>query len=347
MQRVSIQTRFFSFQFSTRSAIVIFVLSLFTVTLLVYALVAGSKILSLADLSALLLMQPVAEFKQMILGDVRFPRALTALFAGASLGLSGGVFQTVLRNPLGSPDVLGLSAGSASGVIFSLMFIGQSALLIATSAIIGGVTTAFLLYFFALRKFANDSFRLILIGIGIGAIATALNGLMLVKGELDKAMLATLWMAGSLGGRTWHHVVYSALPIIFILPILVYLQRAITTIEMGDTIASSLGINVTKTRLVSLLCAALLMALATAAVGPIAFVALIAPQLALKLMNKSGFSLVGSALMGSTLLLSADSFLQALSLDSHFPVGRMTAALGGLYLLWLLAVPMRARYAPK
>ncbi|MCK8123880.1 iron chelate uptake ABC transporter family permease subunit [Pseudoalteromonas sp. 2CM39R] len=347
MKRMSIRTQLCSFQLSTRSVIVIFSLSIFTVTLLVYALVAGSKMLSLTDLSAFFLLQPVADIKQMILVDVRLPRVLTALFAGASLGVSGGVFQTILRNPLGSPDVLGLSAGSASGVIFSLMFIGQSAFLIASSAIIGGVITAFLLYILALRRFANDSFRLILIGIGIGAVATAFNGLMLVKGELDKAMLATLWMAGSLDGRTWHHVVYAALPVMFILPILAYLQRAISTIEMGDMIASSLGINVINTRLISLLCAVLLVALATAAVGPIAFIALIAPQLALKLMSKSGFSLAGSALMGSALLLSADTLLQALSLDSHFPVGRMTAALGALYLLWLLAGPMRKHYASK
>lgn len=341
------QARFISLRAPKRALIILFLMTIGTFSLCFYGLVAGSKILFVDDIWLVFNGELITPFKHTILRDVRIPRILTALFAGAALGISGGVFQTILRNPLGSPDVLGLSAGSACGVIYCLMFVGQSALLIISSALLGGIVTAGLLYFLALRRHAQDSFRLILIGIGIGAIATAINGLMLVKGDLDKAMLATLWMAGSLDGKTWQHVWFALLPLLLVVPVLSVYFRAINVIEIGDSIACSLGINVAKTRLVSLLSAVLLLALATAAVGPIAFIALIAPQLANKLMRTSGFSLVGSALMGSTLLLSADVILQSFSLDAHFPVGRMTAAIAGFYLLWFLAWPMRNKNASR
>ncbi|MBN8934526.1 MAG: iron chelate uptake ABC transporter family permease subunit, partial [Rhizobium pusense] len=138
-------------------------------------------------------------------GEQDLPRVLVAVFAGASLGVSGAVFQSVSRNPLGSPDVIGFTTGAATGALAQIVIFGGGPLAVALSAVLGGLVTATLVYLLSFKQGVTGGYRLVLTGIGAGATLNALNGLMLVKGSLDNAIAANLWLAGSLDARNWDH----------------------------------------------------------------------------------------------------------------------------------------------
>lgn len=274
--------------------------------------------------------------KERIILNIRLPKILTAVFVGAALGISGAVFQSVSRNALGSPDVIGFTTGAATGAIAQIVLFEQGALEVALAAIAGGVATAIIVYLLAIKAGVVGGYRLILTGIGIGSILSALNGLMLVKGNLDSAIMANLWLAGSLHARTWTHVYPVLLGVIVLLPVMMLLKRALAMIEMGDDIATQLGIRVERVRLAMIFFAVVLAAFATGAAGPIAFIALAAPQLVARLRQSRALSLFSSALMGAMLVLVADILVQWLPFHASVPIGRMTGIVGGIYLIWLL-----------
>lgn len=268
--------------------------------------------------------------------DIRLPRVLTAIFVGAALGASGAVFQSISRNALGSPDVIGFTTGAASGAIVQIVLFGQGTLAVALSAMGGGLLCALLVYLLALKDGVVGGYRLVLVGIGVGAILSAFNGLMLVKGNLDNAIMANLWLSGSLNARNWSHVLPVMIGTVLLVPSLMLSVRNLSLLEMGDELARQLGVAVERTRLLAMVQAVLLAALATGAAGPIAFVALAAPQLAARLGATAQLSIFCSAAMGACLLVAADLFIQSLPVHLALPIGRMTGVLGGLYLLWLL-----------
>ncbi len=191
-------------------------------------------------------------------------------------------------------------------------------------------------YVLSVRDGTTGGYRLILVGIGVGAVLSAVNGLLLVMGDLDNAISANIWLAGSLDARTWENAVPVAVGVILALPILLNISRRATLMEMGDDAASQLGIRVERTRLGMMLIAVLLAGLATGAAGPIAFVALAAPQLAVRLTRATSMSVVTAAAMGAALLVLADVLVQSLPVFTAVPIGRATGIVGGLYLIWLL-----------
>lgn len=178
--------------------------------------------------------------------------------------------------------------------------------------------------------------RLVLVGIGVGASLSGLNSLLLVTGNLDQAMYAQLWLAGSLNTRTWSHVVPAALGLLASVPLALYHGRRLEVLELGDASAAQLGVAVERVRLQMVLVAVGMTAIATAAAGPIAFIALAGPQLARRLTRSAGVPLLSGALMGAVLLLAADLLGQRLAYVANLPIGLMTGLLGGFYLLWLL-----------
>ncbi|GLQ72230.1 FecCD family ABC transporter permease [Vibrio penaeicida] len=274
--------------------------------------------------------------KERVILNIRLPKVLTAVFVGAALGISGAVFQSVSRNALGSPDVIGFTTGAATGAIVQIVLFEQGALEVAIAAIAGGILTAIIVYLLAVKAGVVGGYRLILTGIGIGSILSALNGLMLVKGSLDSSMTANLWLAGSLHARTWIHVYPVLLGVCLLLPVMMILKRSLSMIEMGDDIATQLGIRVERVRLSMIFFAVVLAALATGAAGPIAFIALATPQLVCRLRQSQALSLFSSALMGALLVLAADILIQWLPFQASVPIGRMTGIVGGIYLIWLL-----------
>lgn len=272
-----------------------------------------------------------------IIRDIRLPRVITACGVGAALGVSGAIFQSVSRNVLGSPDVIGFLTGAATGAIGWIVLVGSSPLAVAAAAITGGVLTAILVYVLARRDGVVASHRLVLVGIGVGSVLSALNGLLLVRGQLDNAVMANLWLAGSLGARNWGHALPVALGVLLLTPLAILCARPLRLIEMGDDMARQLGVRVERSRLIAMGIAVVLAALATGAAGPIAFIALAAPQIARSLTRSSDVPILTAALVGAVLLMLADALTQALAFNATLPIGRVTGLIGGLYLAWLIS----------
>lgn len=267
---------------------------------------------------------------------VRLPRLATAMLVGASLGMAGAIFQSLSRNALGSPDIIGFTTGAATGAILQIVLFDAGPLGVSLAAFASCITTAVAVLLLSMRHGATGGYRLVLVGVGIGAILSGINTLLLVKGGLDQAAAAQLWLAGSLNTRTWAHVIPTAIGFAAIVPVVVLNARRTTLLEMGDDIASQLGVVPERTRLTMVMAAVGLTAIATAAAGPIAFVALAGPQLARRLTSSPGLPLASGALMGAVLLLLADLVSQRTPFHVNMPVGLTTGMLGGFYLLWLL-----------
>lgn len=279
--------------------------------------------------------------QEYIVRDLRLPRVLVGLLVGASLGLGGALFQSVSRNPLGSPDVLGLSQGSTAGALVVIVLLSGNATEVTVGALVGGLVTGLAIYLLAWKQGVHG-YRLVLVGIGVSAIATAVNGYLLTKADLVDAARAVVWMTGSLNGRDWDQVWPLLALCAVLVPVVLAGARGLRMTEMGDDVSNALGVRVERVRLVLMVSAVLLTAAATAAAGPVSFVALTAPQLARRLTRSPGPNLVPSLCMGATLLVTADWAAQRAFGADQLPVGVVTGILGGLYLLWLLVTERRA-----
>lgn len=314
--------------------------ALLTLAVGVLALGSGDYPMSAADVLRTLAGggTPAQEF---IVHELRFPRLATAIAVGAALALAGAVFQTLVRNPLGSPDLLGFTQGAATGALVVIV-VGGTSTMLSGAAAISGFATGLLIYLIAWRRGVHG-YRLVLAGIGIAAILTGVNGWLLTRAPLMDAARAVLWLTGSLDGRGWIH----ALPVLIALAllgpaVLAGAGPALRLMEMGDDSANALGVPVERLRLALLGAAVLLVSLASAAAGPVNFVALTAPHLARRLTRAPGPNLLPSALLGALLLVVADQLAQRAVPAHQLPVGVVTGLIGGGYLIWLLAAERRA-----
>lgn len=286
----------------------------------------------------------------MVVNEWRLPRVLMALLIGAALGVSGAIFQSLTRNPLGSPDVMGFNTGAWSGVLVAMVLFGQNLTAIALAAMAGGVLTSLVVWLLAWRN-GIETFRLIIIGIGVRAMLVAFNTWLLLRASLETALSAGLWNAGSLNGLTWGKTWPSAPLILLMLVGSALLVRRMRLLEMGDDTACALGVQVERSRLLLMLVAVVLTAASTALAGPISFIALVAPHIARRLSGTARWGLTQSALCGALLLALADYGAQRLFMPWQLPVGVLTVSLGGIYLIALLiqesrkmsAVPSRLR----
>lgn len=330
-----------SWIFSPKDIIIAFILFLLMIFLVFFALTTGKFPIEFSTLIDIVVGQSEGGIKEKIVMDIRLPRLLTAMGVGAALGISGAIFQSISRNVLGSPDVIGFTTGAATGALLQIIIFNGTVVDIAISTLIGGMATALIVYLLSLKNGVMSGYTMILIGIGVGAILHAFNGLLLVKGNIDNAIMANLWLAGSLNARTWQHVYPTFIGLLILVPLIVFYAKSLTLMEMGDDMAQQLGVHVGRVRWVMIFSAVLLASLATASAGPIAFVALAAPQLVIRLSHSGKLPIVGSALMGALLLLSADVLSQSLPINITMPVGLMTGVIGGLYLLWLLTRKQR------
>ncbi|RFS85548.1 hypothetical protein D0T12_11025 [Actinomadura spongiicola] len=272
----------------------------------------------------------------LIVNQIRLPRVVAGLAVGAALGLAGAIFQSLVRNPLGSPDVLGFVQGAATGVLAVIVMTGAGSVAVAAGAAGGGLATGLLVYLVAGRRHAHGQ-RLILVGIGVSAILTGVNGYLLTQAHITDAARAVLWLTGSLDGRDWADSAPVLVALAVLGPlVLVGCGRALRMLEMGDDAAHGLGVPIERVRLVMLGAAVLLTSFAAAAAGPVAFVALTAPQLARRLTRAPGPNLLPAACLGAALLVAADWTAQRAFPGHQLPVGVVTGLLGGVYLVWLL-----------
>ena len=279
--------------------------------------------------------------QEFIVQELRLPRALAGLLVGAALGVGGAVFQALTRNPLGSPDVIGFGQGATVGALSVIVLFHGGALAVAGGAIVGGAVTGAGVYLLAWKRGVHG-YRLVLIGIGAAAMLTAANHFLLTKADLVDATRAVLWMTGSLDGRDWAQVWPLLVACGVLVPLVLGYGRPLRMLEMGDDSAYALGVRVERTRVVLLGSAVLLVAVATAAAGPISFVALSAPQLARRLSRSPGPNIGPDAAMGAVLLLVADWIATTAFGDRELPVGVVTGVVGGCYLLWLLVTERKA-----
>lgn len=330
----------FSIRLDLRALVVGTVLVLATAALGAVALTTGDFPLPIRDVLASLvgLGDPGTDF---VVRELRLPRLLTGILVGAALGVSGAIFQTVTRNPLGSPDFVGLTVGASTGALTAILLFGGGPLQVATGALIGCAATAVLIYLLAFRRGGTQLVRLILMGIGVAAMLEAFNSFLIVRARLEEAQAAQLWLIGSLGGRGWEHVWPVALALAVLLPLAVHHGRRLTMLTLGDETAALHGVPVERSRLTLLGVGVALAAVATAAAGPVAFIALAAPQLAVRLTRSSGPGLLPAAAMGALLLIASDWVAQRALPDTPLPVGVATGAIGGAYLIWLLASEWR------
>ena len=267
----------------------------------------------------------------------RLPRLLTAILVGACLAQSGAVFQSISRNPLGSPDIIGFTTGAATAAVIQIVLFGGGVLDTAIAAILGGIGTALLVYLLARRDGISGGIRLVLVGIGAGSLLSSITSLLVVRADIRDATEVQLWSSGSLTGRAWPHVFALLVVSLVLLPALTALVRRVALVEMGDDISQGIGVDVERTRFLSMVVAVTLASVATAAAGPIAFVAFAAPHIVRRLAHAPGPQVWLSGLVGALLLAAADLLSQNLEVGVRTPVGLVTSLLGGFYLVWLLA----------
>lgn len=325
---------------STRVIVVTVGLVLATIVLGAVGMTAGTLRLPLSDVvgavAGALTGADGDDIASKVVVGLRLPRVVTAIFAGAALGMSGAIFQSISRNALGSPEIIGFTTGAATGAIIQIIVFQADPVRVSVSAVLGGLVTATIVYLLSVKNGVTGGYRLILVGIGVGAVLQAVNNLLLVMGDLDTAVAANIWLAGSLEARGWEHALPAVVGVVVAIPVLTILGRRATLMEMGDDTASQLGIPVERTRILLMVIGVTLAGLAVGAAGPIAFIALAAPQLATTLTRSAGMPVLTAAAMGAALLVLADTITQSLPVLATVPIGKVTGVVGGLYLIWLL-----------
>lgn len=316
-----------------RPAVVCAALVLATAAVSVAAIGTGDYPLSAGDVLSVLIGQgdPASAF---IVETLRAPRVLCGLLVGFAFGVSGAVFQSVSRNPLGSPDVIGFTMGSATGALIVILVFAGTSLQVGLGSIAGGVTAAAIVYVLSIKN-GVQGYRLVLVGIGVSAMLESVNAYLITRATRDDAFAAAHWLVGSLNGRGWEHVRPVAIALALLLPPALALAKRLALLEMGDDAARALGVPAERTRAAAIFAAVGLVAVGTASAGPIAFVALAAPQLARRLTRSAAPGLIAAGLMGALLLSASDLAAQRV-LDTDLPVGVVTGAVGGAYLGWLL-----------
>lgn len=268
------------------------------------------------------------------IGTLRVPRATLGLLAGLSFGIAGVTFQTLLRNPLASPDIIGIDAGAATLAVFAIIVLSADGVAVSVLALVGALVTAAVIYLLSNRGgFAGT--RLILIGIGVAAMLDAGVTYLLSRAPAWDLPAAMRWLTGSLNGATWPVILPLAVACAVFVPVLLLESRNLGVLRLGDDSASGLGVHVTRTRILLILAAVALIAFATAASGPIAFVAFMAGPIATRLVGSGGAVHLPAALVGALLVLVAD-LLGQFAFGDRYPVGVVTGVLGAPYLIFLL-----------
>ena len=271
-----------------------------------------------------------------IVEQLRLPRALVAALVGVAFGVSGALFQRVVRNPLASPDLIGVNAGAAAGAVAVIVATSGSSGQVTAGALVGGLAAGLGVLALAARG-GVSGYRFVLVGIGATAFLGAVRSYFVTRAELRDAQSAVVWLTGSLGATTWAQVRPLAMSLAVLVPLALVLARALDPMDLGDDAASGLGVRVPRQRAALLIVATALAAVATAASGPIGFVALASPQIARRLTGARSSGLVASAAVGALVLVVADVLARRALAPTELPVGIVTAVLGAPYLLVLLA----------
>ncbi|MBF6542149.1 FecCD family ABC transporter permease [Nocardia brasiliensis] len=282
--------------------------------------------------------------QRFIVLDSRLPRALTALVVGAALGLSGAITQSILHNPLAAPDMLGITTGASLGAVTVIVGAGGTGLAATIgaplAALAGGLLTAAAIYLLAWGRSATGDqgvtgLRLVLVGVGLNAVLLAGISWLITRATLQDAQLVQLWLNGSLNNADRSRLLPAAFALAVVVLVALGSARTLAALRLGTDTTRSLGVRIQTQQAILIGAAVVSSSVATAAVGPVAFVALAAPQIARRLLRTPGEPLIGSALVGAILVVGADIASRSV-FPADLPVGIVTAGLGGPFLLYLL-----------
>ena len=271
--------------------------------------------------------------QSVIVLELRAPRLVVGLLVGLALGVSGALFQTFARNPLASPDVLGITQGASVGAVAAIV-LGGGGFGLPLAALAGALATGALLFLLTWRS-GIDGYRLVLVGIALWSAMAALVDWLLTRADVSDAATAYTWITGSLNARTWDHALPLAVSTLLLVPLALAAGRVLAVLQFGDDVARGLGVRLPVAQAAVVLVAVGLVACSVAAAGPIPFVALVVPQIAVRLTGGSRPPLLASGLLGAVLVVVADLVSRTL-LPTAVPVGIVTAAVGAPYLLRLL-----------
>ncbi|MEU3055819.1 FecCD family ABC transporter permease [Streptomyces griseus] len=324
---------------ASRRRLVALVLVVLVVAAFAVTLMAGRTFYPPGDVFRVILGEqvPGASFT---VGRLRLPRAVLALVTGFSFGLAGVTFQTMLRNPLASPDIIGISSGASAAAAIAIVTLSLGEVQVSVLAIAAGLGVALLVYFLAFKGGVVGT-RLILIGIGISAMLDSITSYVLSRAAEWDLQEAMRWLTGSLNGAAWDQVLPALAAAAVLTPLLLGQARNLSALQLGDDTASALGVRVERTRITVIVAAVGLIAFATAAAGPIAFVAFLSGPIAARIVGAGGSLLVPAGLVGSLLVLVAD-FTGQFAFGERYPVGVVTGVLGAPYLVYLIIRTNRA-----
>ena len=284
-----------------------------------------------------------------IVMENKLPHAVVGTMIGVAFGLAGALFQTMLRNPLASPDVIGISSGASAAAVVAIVVFGASGATVSGAALAGALAVAVLIHAISSGRNRGPGRgnaagnRLVLAGVGIAAALQAVVSFLMTRADIRTAADALVWLNGSLNSANWDRAGVLFLALAVLVPAVVFLAGPLRILELGDDAAAGLGLRVAGTRLALVVIAVSLAAVATAAAGPVAFVAFLAGPIARRFTGKPG--LPASALVGALIVLAADYFAANVAPlllgGTVLPVGVVTGALGAPFLLWLLVTANR------
>lgn len=316
-----------------RHAVATIVLGVLLFALAAVALMFGNSFYTPGEIIRVMLGEtvPGASFT---VGELRLPRTALAILAGFAFGIAGVTFQTLLRNPLASPDIIGITEGASAAAVVGIVVLGLSGPAVSAMALAGALITAIAIYLLS-NKGGFSGIRLILIGIGVAAMLQSVVSYVLSRAADWDIQMAMRWITGSLNNAAWDDVIPLAIASVVILPFLFSQAQALGMLQLGDDSAAGLGVRVTVTRLMFIIGAVALLAFATAGTGPIAFVAFMAGPIAARITGPGANLLLPSAFVGAVLVLGGDLIGQ-FAFDARYPVGVITGVLGAPYLIYLL-----------
>lgn len=334
-----LRTRLFSLRLDRRVLAVNLALAALLAAVAVFALAAGDFPMPVDEVLRTLFGQGEKASGFIVFG-LRMPRLLCGLLCGVALGMAGAIFQSLARNPLASPDVIGFDSGAALGAVATVILLSATGPLVALGAIGGGLGTAALVFALSWKNGVSP-LRLVLVGIGVGAFAYAGVDFLMTRSDIFEASAAQAWLVGSLNARAWSHVTTAAIAALLLAPVALMLQPTLDRIELGDELARALGLRVARARGLAALVAVLMAALSVAAAGPMPFVAFVAGPIARRLTRAPGLSLPTAGLVGALVVTIGDLAGRMMFAPTQLPVGIFTAVFGAPYLLWLLATQIR------
>ena len=271
-----------------------------------------------------------------VIGQLRGPRVFGAVLVGASLAVAGGIVQSVVRNPIASPDVVGITSGASASGITAIVLFGASGGSLFAVVLVGALVVSLVIAALAWRRGITGN-RVVLVGIGVAAICLSITGWMLTSGTVTQAGTALLWLSGSLNAVDRNLVGVLAVAFVVLMALALVQSPRLTVLTLGDDVAAGLGLRPNRAKVLLLLTAVCLTAAAVATAGPVSFVALMAAPIARRLVGGGRVALGPTAAVGAAITLASDLVAQFAIPGNALPVGVVTGVVGAPYLLWLLA----------